>query len=461
LKEQVILREAWMQSRNDLQGWTFLRGLFAALTATGFAFFVSAAFGLPVGQGWTALLLCYGLITAGTIGWTVDIYRLTTPDIKNHGNFQRNVQSRGWMAWFLFLSFSVFYICYYWWPQYLQGITRLMDPLSYLLRGVPADHWFLYSYLYSVAVLLMAIRMFYRFRHSRYQIIRTVSVTFFQLVLAFLVPSILRSFNQPEFYFTYFWPLQPKYLFPADVQGLIHHPGGWGQAMAVWAAMAAFIATPLLTYFYGKRWYCSWVCGCGGLAETLGDPFRHLSNKRLSAWKFERWSIHLVLVIITLGTILLWANHATGGGVLGLGALSYYFKKSYSFVVMSILAGAVGVSFYPLMGSRVWCRFFCPLAAILGIFQRYLSRFRITTNGEQCMSCGNCSTYCEMGIDVRSYAQRGANIIRASCVGCGLCSAVCPRGVLNLECGPTHRDRFPGADRPLQELRRSLRAGHR
>ena len=53
----------------------------------------------------------------------------------------------------------------------------------------------------------------------------------------------------------------------------------------------------------------------------------------------------------------------------------------YSFLVMSVLAGAVGVSFYPLMGSRVWCRFFCPLAAILGILQRHYPRLRITTNG--------------------------------------------------------------------------------
>ena len=40
-----------------------------------------------------------------------------------------------------------------------------------------------------------------------------------------------------------------------------------------------------------------------------------------------------------------------------------------------------------------------------------------------------------MGIDVRSYAQNGKNIVRASCVGCGICAAVCPRGVLKLENG--------------------------
>jgi ferredoxin len=41
-----------------------------------------------------------------------------------------------------------------------------------------------------------------------------------------------------------------------------------------------------------------------------------------------------------------------------------------------------------------------------------------------------------MGIDVRSYAQKGENIVRSSCVGCGICAEVCPRGVLKLENGP-------------------------
>jgi len=64
-----------------------------------------------------------------------------------------------------------------------------------------------------------------------------------------------------------------------------------------------FIISPVLTYFYGKRWYCSWVCGCGGLAETAGDPYRHLSDKSLKAWKIERWMIHVVLVFVVMMTV--------------------------------------------------------------------------------------------------------------------------------------------------------------
>jgi ferredoxin-type protein NapH len=125
-------------------------------------------------------------------------------------------------------------------------------------------------------------------------------------------------------------------------------------------------------------------------------------------------------------------TYITGqGSIAGIG--TEQIKSVYGFLIGSVFAGVIGVGAYPLMGSRVWCRFGCPLAAYLGLVQRFKSRFRITTNGGQCISCGNCSTFCEMGIDVRWYAQRGQNIIRASCVGCGICAAVCPRGVLKLE----------------------------
>jgi polyferredoxin len=353
----------------------------------------------------------------------------------------------------MFGALGLFYTAYYFVPAWFGGVTRLVEPAAQAIRGGNAS-WFVYSYLYTLAVLLLGVRMLLRYRHSRYQRLRTVSVMFFQLSFAFLLPALLFRNDHPEKFLSYFWPLAPETLYPGEVTGQLARSPAWGWGLLGWTLVAILILTPVLTYFVGKRWYCSWVCGCGGLAETLGDPFRHLSDKSNRGWRFERWSIHLVLLVIVLGTLLLWIDHAAGGV---LGSFSARFVAFYKFAVVSLLAGWVGVAFYPLLGSRVWCRFFCPMAAILGIIQRYFSRFRITTNGDQCMSCGNCSTYCEMGIDVRSYAQRSANVVRASCVGCGVCSAVCPRGVLSLENGKTHKDRFPGADKPLEELKRSLR----
>ena len=212
--------------------------------------------------------------------------------------------------------------------------------------------------------------------------------------------------------------------------------------MLVWGIALILVAVPVFVYFFGKRWYCSWVCGCGGLAETLGDPYRQLSDKSMKAWKIERYLIHSVLVFaiamtgVTLYTFFTGDAQILKWDAIGLNIDSYGVQKTYGFLIGSIFSGVIGTGFYPAMGSRVWCRFGCPLAAYLGLVQRFKSRFRITTNGGQCISCGNCSTYCEMGIDVRAYAQQGKNIVRSSCVGCGVCSAVCPRGVLKLENGP-------------------------
>ena len=202
--------------------------------------------------------------------------------------------------------------------------------------------------------------------------------------------------------------------------------------MLIWGIILIVLGVPIITYFFGKRWYCSWVCGCGGLAETLGDPFRQLSDKSLRAWKYERFIIHGVLVFAVVMTSMVIYHYFTGNShVLGMNTENV--KSWYGFFIGAGFSGVVGTGFYPIMGNRVWCRFGCPLAAYLGLVQKFKSRFRITTNGGQCISCGNCSTYCEMGIDVRSYAQKGQDIVRSSCVGCGVCSAVCPRGVLRLE----------------------------
>ena len=110
-------------------------------------------------------------------------------------------------------------------------------------------------------------------------------------------------------------------------------------------------------------------------------------------------------------------------------------QRWYGVVVGGVLSGVIGVGLYPLMGTRVWCRFFCPMAALLGLIQK-LGRFRITVKKDMCISCGNCSTYCEMGIDVRAYAMANQDVRRAACVGCGMCAHVCPRGVLKLENRP-------------------------
>ncbi len=421
----------------ELRALTTLEKGLLAMIALGSLMFVAALF-LPgkLPAVWAGPLI-FGLIVVGAVGLIHSAYSGTRPGIKNNGIFHSETQNLGWLAWLVGAGLTGFYVVLYWSGGLLRGGAQLLDPLSHALRGAPADHWFMYGFFYTLAVLVMGYRMIMKYRHSRYQIVRTLSLSSIQLVFAFVLPHLLRKFANREFYFTYFWPLDYKKGWPS---AFMFNPAGDNFAMflAFWGVFAILVLTPVLTYFFGKRWYCSWVCGCGALAETMGDPWRQLSNKSDTAWRIERRLIYSILVFLVLLTAGLWVHDwvsDSGKVTTALTGTTDNLKQVYGFFIGMIFSGVVGVGFYPLMGSRVWCRFGCPMAAVLGILQRKFSRFRITTNGGLCISCGNCSTYCEMGIDVRSYAQKGEDIVRSSCVGCGICSEVCPRGVLKLENG--------------------------
>jgi Pyruvate/2-oxoacid:ferredoxin oxidoreductase delta subunit len=122
------------------------------------------------------------------------------------------------------------------------------------------------------------------------------------------------------------------------------------------------------------------------------------SRRSARVWSIEKLSIHTVLFVAPASTAIVGINWAVG----------------------------------------MWCRFGCPMAAPLGLVQK-LGRFRITVERDMCISCGNCWTYCEMGIDVRAYAQANLDVKRAACVGSSMCAHVCLRGLLRLEVKP---DRF-------------------
>ncbi|KQC32714.1 FeS-binding protein [Nonlabens sp. YIK11] len=586
--------------------------IFTALGLFGLAILILANFNLSFPNKTLWLSIALGSIFAGVVGFAWSAYAGKSAGIKNDGVWFKSISSRGFWAWCAILAFSGFYVILYFYPQYLglvqdgdnTGVIALFDPLSYFLNGGPASQWFVYGTLYTIAILSFGIKFIWKYRHNRYEMIRTGSVMFFQTAFAFIIPEIMTGLNQPYYDFKNIWPLNYDLFNGYKIDEFLR-AGNFGVAMLIFGVASIFVITPILTYKYGKRWYCSWVCGCGGLAETAGDSFRQLSNKKKYAWNVERWVIHSVVVFAVVMTTAVVYSYLKGNesassigswndfsnkvvfigaqnqkpvhevvlaaqeagasrvvyldrtegdtpielqstegvnipfdvvkeennsqgltqimdqqqatllpmdrskedifidkgtesviydnvwlskeffvwGVVGLltlvfglvflfrreqlakdakiGAVAYFviviglllftytdgsgklflfeswkLNQFYGFLIGAVFSGVIGTGFYPIFGNRVWCRFGCPMAAILGFQQRMFSRFRITTNGGQCISCGNCSTYCEMGIDVRAYAQKGENIVRSSCVGCGICSAVCPRGVLKLENGP-------------------------
>jgi len=440
----------------DLSG---IQKVAAAISGIGVLILFLAFFGVKLDN---ALFLSVSilLMLVGTVLFTYSKYANLPAGIKNNGVWFDSLSNRGAWAWVIGIILTGFYVLLYWFPSVLglgtgvdgtnEGLVALFDPLSYFLNGKPSGQWFVYGTLYTVAILFLGLKFIVKYWHNTYQKVRTVVVMISQFFLAYFIPEILVAMNyngvkdESLGYEVWYdadiknvWPLNYDFFYDWNLTAMQSEATAPVGMTYLWVGMLMFlIGTPIITYFVGKRWYCSWVCGCGGLAETAGDNFRQLSSKKLSSWKLERWMIHGVMILVFIMTFAtLYGHFAQTDKFLGL-SIYTFFQQPYGFIIGAAFSGIVGVGFYPLLGNRVWCRFGCPMAGYMGIIQRFKSRFRITTNGGQCISCGNCSTYCEQGIDVRWYAQRGQNIVRASCVGCGVCSAVCPRGVLKLENGP-------------------------
>lgn len=293
------------------------------------------------------------------------------------------------------------------------------------LLGQPGAFW--YSVLYTFAVLVMGVRVVARYwGRDRYLVLRTSFNVYAQLVLgfgaAFLVPEAFGG-GSPETagsgpLVMYLWPLQVEALLIGETAS-----GALVKAFLAWNILAGLVVMPVLVHLYGRRVYCSWLCGVGCLAETYGDPFRTLTPRgRLSR------ALEPVIYLSTLAAVgltvwaLLASPEQTEQVRTALG--------QYHFAAKFVLASAIGVGLTSLLGARIWCRYFCPWAGLFGLIARF-GRFSIRTRGDLCIGCGVCNAHCEMGIDVRGFAMRGEPVRTTTCVGCGMCIARCPRRVLS------------------------------
>ena len=224
------------------------------------------------------------------------------------------------------------------------------------------------------------------------------------------------------------WPLMVYNVFTA-------------QPMVAWLVISilqTFVLIPLLIYFYGKGAYCGWICSCGGLAETLGDTHRHKmphgpKSNRLNMVGQAVLAIAFALLAVRIGGWI-WPESwmAKHFGLLLEGKNQAYALVnpfSWKWIVDVLFGGILGVGLYFKYSGRVWCRFACPLAALMHIYGRF-SRFRILSDKKKCISCNACTSICHQGIDIMSFANKGLPMADPECVRCSACVFACPTGVL-------------------------------
>ena len=206
-------------------GLTGVQKLSLTMGFAGLFILLLALFNLnfPFKAWWLAASIC--LVLSGTVIYSNSLYRNLPPGIKNNGVFFKSISGRGILAWGLGIILTALYIFLYWFPQYLgmgkdgapnTGLVGFFDPLSNFLNGHQASQWFVYGTLYTMAILGFGYKFILKYRHNKYQLVRTISVMFFQLAFAFLIPEILTKLNPTLPYFSKdiknMWPLNYYFL---------------------------------------------------------------------------------------------------------------------------------------------------------------------------------------------------------------------------------------------------------
>ena len=326
------------------------------------------------------------------------------------------------------------------WPYRGWGFNALS------LFNRPWSFW--YTVLYTMLMTYFGLQALKRWgidRKDKFQIWRYVSLLSFQWVFFFLIPEFLfkwavqyqwvgqRLASDPSFSEQAWRAYGIVYAWPLFFYTFFYDPH---QVWVVWGIVLTFVIIPVLVLFHGKR-YCSWICGCGGLAETLGDRWRHLAPKDPTsrAWERMNWAVLGAAAVVTVmmllrDTVAVFQSSATVG------------LDVYHLVADVWLVGIIPVTLYPFMGGKVWCRYWCPLAKMMDVMSKFygkfkISRFHIVSN-DKCIGCTECTRNCQVGIDVMSYAikQEVLDNDTSSCIGCGICVSVCPMDVLSFSAKP-------------------------
>ncbi len=195
------------------------------------------------------------------------------------------------------------------------------------------------------------------------------------------------------------------------------------EALFAFAIVAGF-AIGIFTIFFGRK-FCGYICPIGTLQEAIYRFDRKRCFKKNSLPYYMEKKLGLLKYLV----LLLTAFMAVRG-------ISYLYMRFCPVMVISRLPafgvrGAIILSFILIGGffiERIWCRYLCPYAAFLNIFQALgklfkIRRARIFRNLEKCNECGICSAYCPMNINILEQEY----VDDVNCIYCNMCASACPK----------------------------------
>ncbi len=181
--------------------------------------------------------------------------------------------------------------------------------------------------------------------------------------------------------------------------------------------LAALLVTVLLL----RRAFCGYACPIGTISEWLGVVR-------------ARWWPRGVRVPPMLDRLLSLGKYAVLAAILvftwQLGELVFRgYCPAYALLSRHgeditfwayVVAGAITIA--SLAVTMPFCRWFCPLAAVMNPLSRF-GLTRIKRDNAGCTDCGRCGTVCPMAIPVDRLPQ----VTSSRCISCMNCVDACPQ----------------------------------
>ncbi len=211
------------------------------------------------------------------------------------------------------------------------------------------------------------------------------------------------------------------------LQGLVTMVGG----RELIANYIPAILTVVLTIVFGRVW-CGWFCPLGAVFELFGRKDRHFKWQNLRKLKYVILAV--VVVMAAFGSLAFLYFEPITIFIRGLTAI---FKPVVQYVQLEdkkefILPGfqwwAIAIPFVValllnLIEKRFWCRYLCPLGALVALGSKFswIKRF---VNQDSCVKCGECATLCPMGA---ISPENDFKSDPAECIMCMDCAAPCPK----------------------------------
>lgn len=188
------------------------------------------------------------------------------------------------------------------------------------------------------------------------------------------------------------------------------------------------------------RTFCGAVCPLGTVQEwmtkggrALGIRARELPPSIDRPLRYVKYGVFFAIIFFTWKAgELVWRDYDPWVALMHVfEPVELVLEKPIGFAVLAgiVLAGSVFI-------ERAWCRYFCPLGALLSVFH-FLAPTKVRRNRESCIDCGLCDRSCPVKLDISDRET----VRSPECIQCGRCTDACP--VPNtLEMGTKKRLRF-------------------